>query len=1731
MRKKKKRTKRKSKSGRPSSFQTIERDADNPDQVEVREYLVRLNVQFVMVMIILLVTCATGMHFFHDYQLTRKADYYLEFASQAEENQDWKTAKQYLFRYYSLRTDDLEILERLCLLSWEHPSSNKELINTYKNFGRVLREFPNKHTTRWKTAKLAMIPVLSRMQDAIQHFEYLERHLEDLPEDISLKDILSQKALAFHLLKNGSRAIKTYQRVLAIDSTNVDAYYGLVYLLLDEDMKFENFNKELESIDPLKQKHADKIEVADRLVDRLVKLGQPADEALIFRTRYTLLLRPTETFEKVIPSPSTASQSAAQLLATYDLDHNHKLDSEDLDPKKSGIAWINTNQVPSSADFNRDGTLTLKELEQWYRDGERISRLKMALADLETIIIKNKFHTRALRFSTQLEYSLASEYLSFGKKDLAKQHVTKGKKLAKIGLSLDPPDLNSYLNLSSLENISRSFDIENSKKYREQSIDYLRDGIQALGNLQRSSNSELSITNGLGVNENREDILSDREIEKLDKEFHWRLADRLLSSLSLLENDAESREEIESEIEKQILWLEQTNPRDFLLDFLRGQVSIIDRKWRNAISHFANIPEHDAEYGGLKRRLVLYLAECYEQLENPDESRRFLTQQLEDDPGWVGGTRMLAASLSDSGEFSRAIRQYIRISSIPGIPLAIARARYRELVRLPVKSRDWTLVSAALNAEEKMHNNRDDKEFTEILLVRVSALLAQAEESIVQNTDGSKSGTMSKNLYFQALKLLQDGIDSSPKKSDLRYGLIVLNLEHPEKKPEQQLKLAKKNLAEARKVCGESLDLFRAEALILRDENPPNTATKLADLIANRGVQKFDRNQQVQFANSLLREVSRLDRDKNNSEEIDKAREKLLLHLATLLPDSMFPQTQLVELALNQGDRDLFRQHLTQLKRVEGNDGPNAMYAEAYSDLIAIEKNLDGSKNKSRKYTEQEREELSRIKEKLRKITRLRTRWSEPHRLIGNIEYALGNRVSAIDAFEAAFRRESTDTTMISRLVRLLMAESRLEEANSILATHVQRRKQMTSPEINRLAWRVAWKRKMSSEALGIARKVAEQTKNYRDKLLQAQMSAVTGIKRREVEKLYQDAIALALIQSPENAHNSYLTFVIYLKGIKSFEFARQQIKLAEKNLPAKPQWQKQLTLAQCNEAIEEFGKAEKQYLQALSTAEKKSNLLYEVIGFYSRRNNYDRAKKFADDLMKLDAEDSIKRWAKARLAVLKATNLSFENVVEGLKELELNFNDEEKRMPGFLRTKAQILSRKISHAGRIEQIENLEKLRKVTKLTTAEAFRLALLYDLTNQDEEYEKIIKMLLAENYIKPTYVAQYASWLTVRKRFDEAKTQLLKLEQLMPNTLVSVGTRIRFHFAKGEKELGLRAAKDFLEKFKKKRGDFRFSSSLDSKQLKQTLLELDKNPALKDQASMKRLERIQSLIEDSRTEAATSLLKELIQQKQLQTWAGNLTVQLLASQIRNFGEIAEARNLFNTYYDFKRNPQGRLFVATLLADEGHIDKALAAATAAEKFVRLESMADFYSTMIHKNVSKEQFASIENWFKTTLEKQPESVVMLNALAEISVLKSDFAQAISFYRNLLKISPTHIGALNNLAWILSQSPRTASEANLLIVEALKMAGPTSELLDTQGLVHLALENPQKAILDFQQAISEFPAPEYYFHLSLAYFRMNNLSKARENLKTALDRGFSPGSLMPAELKDYQEMQSRLAK
>jgi Flp pilus assembly protein TadD len=152
--------------------------------------------------------------------------------------------------------------------------------------------------------------------------------------------------------------------------------------------------------------------------------------------------------------------------------------------------------------------------------------------------------------------------------------------------------------------------------------------------------------------------------------------------------------------------------------------------------------------------------------------------------------------------------------------------------------------------------------------------------------------------------------------------------------------------------------------------------------------------------------------------------------------------------------------------------------------------------------------------------------------------------------------------------------------------------------------------------------------------------------------------------------------------------------------------------------------------------------------------------------------------------------------------------------------------------------------------------------------------------------------------------------------------------------------------------------------------------------------------------------------------------------------------------------------------------------------------------------------------------LQKNPNSVTALMALAGIYQSQKKNNLARENYQKVLKINPKFPPAANNLAYIYAEENTNIDEA-LALAQMAKEAVPDNPFMsDTLGWVYYRKNVYTRAIVYLKEAADKLPdQATVRYHLGMAYYKNGQVEQAKKELNRALQ--LDPNLPAAAEVKE----------
>ncbi len=218
-----------------------------------------------------------------------------------------------------------------------------------------------------------------------------------------------------------------------------------------------------------------------------------------------------------------------------------------------------------------------------------------------------------------------------------------------------------------------------------------------------------------------------------------------------------------------------------------------------------------------------------------------------------------------------------------------------------------------------------------------------------------------------------------------------------------------------------------------------------------------------------------------------------------------------------------------------------------------------------------------------------------------------------------------------------------------------------------------------------------------------------------------------------------------------------------------------------------------------------------------------------------------------------------------------------------------------------------------------------------------------------------------------------------------------------------------------------------------------------------------------------------------------------------------------------------------LALCLARQGQMKKAIELCIrSAESDDSPQAVLILISVLTAGEPSPEDFKRAEPLMAKAAKKYADNPVVLGAVAGTRILQRRDEDAVRLYKQVLKLKPRDVAALNNLATLLCESkqPRALTEALRYIDRAINATGERSLLLDTKGMILLQQGKPQPAVTCLEAAVAmPAPDPRYYFHLAVAYLRSDMRAQAEVAFRQALDHDLEDQLLLHTDQELLTQM------
>jgi tetratricopeptide (TPR) repeat protein len=815
-----------------------------------------------------------------------------------------------------------------------------------------------------------------------------------------------------------------------------------------------------------------------------------------------------------------------------------------------------------------------------------------------------------------------------------------------------------------------------------------------------------------------------------------------------------------SKLDAQIVELRKLDVSKGCLDYLSGLYYINNNEFAKARRYLLPLQGGSELPPGYKSRVNNRLAQCSEQLGEPERAQQYYRQALIDNPQNPAARLALIPYLGTE----EAIKEYrALLSEIPAVRLDLASLLIGRNRRMSQSQRDWNEPERLINEATKATPDSVDP-----ILLRAEFLLAQGKAT-------------------EALNELKQAHARFPKSVDL--WTAQARLLEQQGRIDEALSL----LEQARGQVGDQVGLRLSLALLWAKKGGPQVLKVWHDLAQDAdSFSKEDRRK-------LLRGLAVISRQQDPS-----GAGLLWSRLAEEDPDNINIRLDLFDLALGVGSNDDIKKSIQQIRRIEGSEGLLGRYCEALDVIRQARQQTD--KKKREELQTSARVLLNELLSRRRDWSRLPMAFAEleEQELLQDSSLTEKERKakeeSAVNYYLQAISLGQRQPALVHRAVQLLFKNDRGNTAVELLKSLPAELR--VAADLGRLAGEFAIEKDFNRAAQIARIAVADNPGNLQE-WLQLVQTLLNANRRTEAEAELRKAVDLSKSDS-----RVWIALVEFLVFTRQPVKAEQAIRDAAANLPQAP-----LALAQCCELVggsyerwnpgeamkKWYAEAKKWYEKALAADPDNLSIKRLLTEFFLKTKQISEAKSQLDAILKQGAgarTSDIVAWANRTRALIAAEDRRPQEARKALSYFEGKTKN-----PEDLRILARVLDLQKTPEHRKQAIEILESLTEKKPANSEDQLLLARLYEI-NRDwpkarAKYQELYSQTKSPRDLqtldrRPVYLAAFAQSLIrhlrpgEKQELTQAQELVDEIKQLQPDALTTLYLQVELDLANNRSE---------------------------------------------------------------------------------------------------------------------------------------------------------------------------------------------------------------------------------------------------------------------------------------------------------------------------------------------------------
>lgn len=788
---------------------------------------------------------------------------------------------------------------------------------------------------------------------------------------------------------------------------------------------------------------------------------------------------------------------------------------------------------------------------------------------------------------------------------------------------------------------------------------------------------------------------------------------------------------------------------------LESRLLLADQRWTEAKAKLEQVRPMALGNNEIVRQIDLYLGQCHAKLNEYDAQLEVNRRVLSDDPSSVAARAGAAEAMMATGRTDEALAEYETLArglseeqliSIPQVWFPLLQLWIARQASLPPQEQDWSGVDGLLNAVAQNPSVPP----AQVALLRAEALSQRGE--------------------IKAARDLLAPIASENANPSVWAALVMLSLRNGG--PEE----AAKEIARVPADIRDSAAMLLMEAQVAARQ-PRDVAQATFAAIEPRasGLPLADK---VKVVESL----AAMQMITGNAAD----GERLWREAAELQPGELRPREALLDVAVTTRDIEKARDATTAIASIAGPTSARTKVAEASVMILEARDLLAKAGESEDGIPGDVRQILENARGLLIEAEAERPGWVQLQLLSAEVEDLRGERSAAIDRLKRAVAAGPVNPAVIRRLVAMLYAANRLDEAQRAM----ERLGNAGITGLERISAEADLRAGKLDEAVAMAEQsVAGDTQSYEDLLWLGQLLARSGRLERAGEVLERAAVV-----APDKP-DVWLSLFTYRQATSDPAAAERAIAKAAALMPEP---RRQLTLAQGYEMLGRADDAERSLREAVEGWPDDLSTIGAMAAFEARRGRSAEARELLDTILTSTATDAApnKAWARRVLAELTAGRGTYRELEEAIALLHENRGASGQAAPEDLELEITLLARRPEPAAWRIAIARLEELAKSQPMTNQQRMMRAQLLEKTDRWEEARNELVTLVASPKTPPAQIAMLVEKLIEHGEVSTARTWLRRLSQVAAESPITLALEAKLALAENDRARAIEFARKLM-----------------------------------------------------------------------------------------------------------------------------------------------------------------------------------------------------------------------------------------------------------------------------------------------------------------------------------------------